>query len=116
MIFVEGVNNTDEDLRWNFSWGNDETILTVTFERKKESGSTVDVAHRTSSGSFSRAVPGITEIEYNREYVARPPATLRLKQVNDGEEYVYTIEVAYSDKDGNLLKARDSVTVIVYGE
>jgi len=112
MILVEGFNNTNKELKWEFSKSIDENIVTVTFERKKESGSTVNVAYRTGIGSFSRAVPGIPESEYNREYEPRLPATLRLKQLNDGEEYVYTIVVQF-DKGGNLQRARDSVIVIV---
>ena len=111
-IVVEGVNSTNVDLIWNILPGNNEVVQTLFILRqnlKPGDVSLVTIASRTFASSFTMSN------SFANEYRANLPATLRLLNVDNTEEYVYTLQVSY-DRNNVIQRMEDRVTVIVYGK
>ena len=110
-IVVEGVNNTNVDLTWEILPSGGEVVENLFFKRQNLGDiNRVQIASRKSTSSFTLA----TDIFAN-EYRANLPATLRLLNVDNSEEYVYTLKVSY-DLNNVPRQMEDSVTVIVRGK
>ena len=111
-IAVEGVNSTNVDLIWDILPGNNEVVQTLFILRqnlKPGDVSLVTIASRTFASSFTMSN------SFANEYRANLPATLRLLNVDNTEEYVYTLQVSY-DRNNVIQRMEDRVTVIVYGK
>ena len=110
-IVVEGVNNTDVDLIWDILEGNNEVVDDLFLLRQRPGNINPEtIASRTSAGSFNFDTESFAD-----EYRANLPATLRLLNVDNTEEYVYTLQVNY-DLNNVPRRMEDSVTVIVRGK
>ena len=109
-IVVEGVNSTNVNLIWDILPGNTEVVQNLFLIRQRPGDvNQVQIAWRKYSSSFTLAEG------FANEYRANLPATLRLLNVDNTEEYVYTLQVSY---DLNEVPKRmdDSVTVLVRGK
>ena len=109
-IVVEGVNNTNVDLIWDFLPASGEVVQSIFLNRERPGYSSEQIASRKSNTAFN---PLISNFE--TEYRANLPATLRLVNVDNTEEYIYSLEVNYDDV-GVPKKMLDEVRVIVRGE
>ena len=110
-IVVEGVNSTNVDLIWNILPGNNEVVHNLFLTRQRPGDvNKVVVASRTSSTTFT-----LWSDSFANEYRANLPATLRLLNVDNTEEYVYTLEVNY-DLNNMPIRMEDRVRVIVRGK
>ena len=110
-IVVEGVNSTNVDLIWNILPGNNEVVDDLFLIRQRPGDvNQVAIASRTSSTAFT-----ILSSSFANEYRANLPATLRLLNVHNTEEYVYTLQVSY-DLDNRPKRMDDRVRVIVRGK
>ena len=110
-IVVEGVNNTNVDLIWDILEGNNEVVDDLFLLRQRPGDiNPVTIASRTSAGSFNFDTESFAD-----EYRANLPATLRLLNVDNTEEYVYTLQVGY-DLDNLPKRMENKVTVIVRGK
>ena len=109
-IVVEGVNSTNVDLIWEILPVSGEVVQNLFLIRQRPRDiNQVPIASRKFSSSFTLADG------FANEYRANLPATLRLLNVDNTEEYVYTLQVSY---DLNEVPKRmdDSVTVLVRGK
>lgn len=110
-IVVEGVNSTDVYLIWDIRAGNNEVVDDLFLLRQRPGdASQVIIASRTFSSSFTLATES-----FANEYRATLPATLRLLNVDNSEEYTYTLQVGY-DLNNVPKRMEDQVTVIVRGK
>ena len=110
-IVVEGVNSTDVYLIWDIRAGNNEVVDDLFLLRQRPGdASQVIIASRTFSSSFTLATES-----FANEYRATLPATLRLFNVDNSEEYTYTLQVGY-DLNNVPKRMEDQVTVIVRGK
>ena len=110
-IVVEGVNSTNVNLIWDILPGNGESVQNLFLIRQRPGDvNLVTIATRTSSGSFNFETDSFAD-----EYSTTLPATLRLLNVDNTEEYVYTLQVSY-DLNNVPHRMDDSVTVIVRGK
>ena len=92
-IVVEGVNSTNVDLIWDILPGNGESVQNLFLIRQRPGDvNQVQIAWRKYSSSFTLAEG------FANEYRANLPATLRLLNVDNTEEYVYTLQVSYDLK------------------
>ena len=111
-ILVERVNNTAQSLAWEFNKGRDEIIQNVKFFRRPiVAGSKAEqLASRLANTAFT-----VTP-RFVQEYNATTPSTLILRNVNNKEEFFYSIRVSYVR---NMISQPDfahEVKVIVYGK
>ena len=110
-IVVEGVNNTNVALIWDIVLGNNEVADDLFLLRRRPRDAYQEtIASRTFSSSFTLATES-----FANEYRANLPATLRLLNVDNTEEYIYTLQVSYEINNVPLL-IEDQVTVIVRGK
>ena len=110
-IVVEGVNSTNVDLIWDILPGNNEDVHVLFLIRQRPGDvNLVTIATRTSTGSFNFETDS-----FANEYRVNLPATLRLLNVDNTEEYVYTLQVNY-DLDNIPRRMEDLVRVIVRGK
>ena len=110
-ILVEGVNSTNVDLIWDILPGNNEVVHNLYLIRQRPGDvNQVAIASRTSSTAFT-----LLSDSFANEYRANLPATLRLLNVDNTEEYVYTLQVNY-DLGNRPRRMDDRVTVIVRGK
>ena len=110
-IVVEGVNSTNVDLIWDILPGNGESVQNLFLIRQRPGNVILEtIATRTSSGSFNFETDSFAD-----EYSTTLPATLKLLNVDNAEEYVYTLQVSY-DLNNVPRRMADSVTVIVLGK
>ncbi|CAH3178384.1 unnamed protein product, partial [Porites evermanni] len=110
-IVVEGVNSTNVDLIWDILLGNNEVVDNLILIRQRPGDvNQVAIASRTSSTAFT-----LLSDSFANEYRANLPATLRLLNVDNTEEYVYTLQVNY-DLDNRPRRMDDRVRVIVRGK
>ncbi|KAM7440130.1 hypothetical protein ABFA07_010624 [Porites harrisoni] len=106
-IVVEGVNSTNVNLIWDILPGNTEVVQNLFLIRQRQGDtSQVQIASRKYLSSFTLADG------FANEYSANLPATLTLLNVDNTEEYVYTLQVSY-DLNNVPKRMEDSVTVIV---
>ena len=111
-IVVEGVNNTNVDLTWEIRPSGGEVVQSLFFVRQNLGDiNQVQIASRKSTSSFNLATDSLAN-----EYRANLPATLRLLNVDNTEEYVYTLQVNYDDSNNVPRRMDDKVTVIVRGK
>ena len=110
-IVVEGVNSTNVDLIWEILPGNGESVQNLFLIRQRPGDVNLEtIATRTSSGSFNFETDSFAD-----EYSTTLPATLRLLNVDNTEEYVYTLQVNYN-LNTRPTRMEDKVTVIVRGK
>ena len=110
-IVVEGVNSTNVDLIWDILPGNNEDVHVLFLIRQRPGDvNLVTIATRTSTGSFNFETDS-----FANEYRVNLPATLRLLNVDNTEEYVYTLQVTYNLANVPR-RMEDRVTVIVRGK
>ena len=111
-IVVEGVNSTNVDLIWNILPGNNELVQVLFLTRQRPGDvNQVAIASRKSSTAFT-----LSSNSFETEYRAMLPATLRLLNVDDTEEYIYSLQVSYDDFSDVPRERHDEVTVIVRGK
>ncbi|XP_073255162.1 uncharacterized protein [Porites lutea] len=107
-IVVEGVNNTNVDLIWEILPSNGEVVQNLFFTRQNLGDiNKVIIASSRFSSSFT-----LLSESFVNEYRANLPATLTLLNVDNTEEYVYTLQVNF-DQHNVPQRKEDSVTVIV---
>ena len=110
-IVVEGVNSTNVDLIWEILPGNGESVQNLFLIRQRPRDvNLVTIATRTFSGSFD-----FENNSFANEYSTTLPATLTLLNVDNTEEYVYTLQVNYN-LNSRPRRMEDKVTVIVRGK
>ena len=110
-IVVEGVNSTSVDLTWDILPSGGEVVQNLFFIRQRPGEfNQVTIAARGSSTAFT-----LLSDSFANEYRANLPATLRLLNVDNTEEYVYTLQVSY-DRNNVPQRMEDRVTVIVFGK
>ena len=109
-IVVEGVNSTNVDLIWDILLSGGEVVQNLFFIRQRPGDvNQVAIASRRSSTSFT-----LLSHSFANEYRANLPATLRLLNVDNTEEYIYSLQVSYEQIVPQ--REEDSVTVIVRGK
>ena len=109
-IVVEGVNSTNVDLIWDILLSGGEVVQNLFFIRQRPGDvNQVAIASRRSSTSFT-----LLSDSFANEYRANLPATLRLLNVDNTEEYIYSLQVSYEQIVPQ--REEDSVTVIVRGK
>ena len=110
-IVVEGVNSTSVDLTWDILPSGGEVVQNLFFIRQRP-GDVIQeaIASRGSSTSFT-----LSNDSFANEYRANLPATLRLLNVDNTEEYVYSLQVNYQQNNVPQWE-KDIVTVIVRGK
>lgn len=115
---VEGVNNTNLRLEWNYDAAIHASILTVKIARKRN-GIEKIIAFKSGQATVNPTSLDLADRNQDgSEYEVLDPATLVLKEVNNDEEYEYVISVVYypsadSSRPSTALK---SVFVDVKGE
>lgn len=110
-ILVEGVNNTEKELSWLYSLDG-ETVQNIQFQRSKPGGGDlVTLASRLPNEGFT-----ILEEKYKTEYRAELDNKLVLINVNNNEEFVYSILVNYVGTDRVPRPFKDEVQVVVKGK
>ena len=110
-IVVEGVNSTNVDLIWEILPSGGEVVNSLHLIRQRPGDvNQVTIASRRSSTAFT-----LLSDSFANEYRANLPATLRLLNVDNTEEYVYTLQVSY-DLNNFPQRMEDRVTVIVRGK
>ena len=110
-IVVEGVNSTNVDLTWDILPSGGEVVQSLFFIRQRP-GDVIQeaIASRTSSSAFT-----LLSNSFANEYSANLPATLWLLNVDNTEEYVYTLQVNY-DLHNLARRMEGRVRVIVRGK
>ena len=109
-IVVEGVNSTSVDLIWDILPSGGEVVQNLFFVIQRPGDvNQVAIASRRSSTSFT-----LLSDSFANEYRANLPATLRLLNVDNTEEYIYSLQVSYEQIVPQ--REEDSVTVIVRGK
>ena len=111
-IVIEGINGNRVPLIWTFSLGKGENLESVTIERTRpgENSRTRIATRASANASFIFA-----SNKFRTEYGVRLPATLVLKKVERTDDYIYILNVFYSDsiRQG---QAEATVSVVVFGE
>lgn len=108
---MEGVNNTEKELSWLYSLDG-ETVQNIQFQRSKPGGGDlVTLASRLPNEGFT-----ILEEKYKTEYRAELDNKLVLINVNNNEEFVYSILVIYFGTDRVPRPFKDEVQVVVKGK
>ncbi|XP_073255636.1 uncharacterized protein [Porites lutea] len=109
-ILVEGINNTDQSLVWEFFLESNETVQNVLLQRKKpgEKNPTT-FASRLAGSSFT-----LLDGTYRKEYDTSLPNTLILKNVTNDEEFIYLIVVNYIKNNVAQPRKSDQVELIVF--
>ena len=109
-ILVEGINNTDQVLVWEFIREGD-VIQSVEFQRNKPGEVAPDtIASRLDQSSFTVFDP------FKADYEAKLNNRLTLKRVTNNQEYLYTIVVSYLRNSILQQPLRDQVQIIVKGK
>lgn len=113
IVVDNGVNNKEVNLVWKYS-EQESRINSVTINRRRQ-GTSVEtpIASRSGQGSQFPSAFAILNESLQSKYMAFEPATLRLLNVKNGEEYVYTITVQYYDAQNRLIPEENSVFVDV---
>jgi len=105
-VVVEGVNNTQVHLVWNFTAT---TGFGITIERQKSDGTQNTQIATLGFGSAAFLVPNL----FAAEYEAIPLGTLVITEVTRNDEYVYNFAVFNSGFQRQLF---DSVAIDVVCE
>lgn len=108
---MEGVNNTEKELSWLYRLDG-ETVQNIQFQRSKPGGGDlVILASKLPDEGFT-----ILEEKYKTEYRAELDNKLVLINVNNNEEFVYSIVVNYFGTDRVPRPFKDEVEVVVKGK
>lgn len=109
---VEEVNSTRVFLVWSFALDSGESLQNVTIERERPGKNirTIIATRPSANDSFILA-----RNSYKTDYGTRFPATLVLKNVKRTDEYIYTLEIFYSNGIRNR-REEVTVSVVVFGE
>ena len=111
-IVVEGVNSTNVDLIWDILSSSGEVVNYLQLIRQRLGDfNHVTIASRKSNTGFT-----LLSDSFANEYRANLPATLWLLNVDNTEEYTYSLQVRYDDSNGVPREINDHVTVIVRGK
>ena len=118
-IVVEGVNSTEANLVWEYSVPTD-SILAVNIKRTRQGeSSTTPIASGAGRAALRPTSLRVSDPNLQSKYRASENGdlktyTLQLLNVNNAEEYEYTITVTYQSP--GTITADDSVLVDVKGE
>lgn len=106
------MNSTRVFLVWSFALDSGESLQNVTIERERpgENIRTIIATRPSANDSFILA-----RNSYKTDYGTRFPATLVLKNVKRTDEYIYTLEIFYSNGIRNR-REEVTVSVVVFGE
>ena len=111
-VVIEGVNSSRVLLFWDFSLGKGEKLESVTIQRTRpgENSRTTIATRPSANDSFIFA-----SSTFRTAYAVRLPATLVLKRVERTDDYVYILNVVYSNsiRQG---QAEATVSVVAFGE
>ena len=111
-IVVEGVNSTNVDLIWDILSSSGEVVNSLQLIRQRLGDfNHVTIASRKFNTGFT-----LLSDSFANEYRANLPATLRLLNVDNTEEYTYSLQVRYDDFRNIPREINDQVTVIVRGK
>lgn len=102
-VVVEGVNNTQVELVWNFTAASASYIVGIF--RQRVGNQQNQIAARTHDTAFQYADPSLST-----EYAVQLPATLVIKDINRTNEFGYNLKVQTSL---GIEKLFDHVTVNV---
>lgn len=108
-IIVEGVNSTGVKLEWNFLLHSGDVVQSVFLQRQRRGNPPIDLASRHSNNAFT-----FLNSVFLKEYDAKLPNTLVLRDVNSNKEYFYSIIVNYVRNNIVQIPLEDQVEVIVY--
>ena len=117
IVVVEGVNNTNVRLEWDYNVAVRQLIVNVQIERKRN-GTLKTIARKSGQATiYPTTLDLVDRNQDGREYEVVEPATLVLKEVNSDEEYEYVISVDYfPTSSSQLTTVSNSVFVEVKGE
>ena len=117
IVVVEGVNNTNVRLEWDYNVAVRQLIVNVQIERKRN-GTLKIIARKSGQATiYPTSLDLVDRNQDGREYEVVEPATLVLKEVNSDEEYEYVISVDYfPTSSSQLTTVSKSVFVDVKGE
>ena len=117
IIVVEGVNNTNVRLEWDYDAAFRRLIVNIKIVRKG-GGSDKEIARKSGEATINpTSLDLVDRNQDGRKYEVVEPATLVLKDVNNNEEYEYIISVDYfSTSSSQLVTASKSVFIDVKGE
>ena len=111
-IVVEGVNSTNVDLIWDILSSSGEVVNSLQLIRQRLGDfNHVTIASRKFNTGFT-----LLSDSFANEYRANLPATLRLLNVDNTEEYTYSLQVSYDGFRNIPREINDQVTVIVRGK
>lgn len=108
---MEGSNSGRVLLVWKFTLDSSENLQKITIGRRRPDGNQVTTIATRPDANSSLSVDGKFRVFYN----AKSPATLVLKNVRRTDDYVYCLEIFYSDGIGNG-RTKTDVRVRVFGE
>ena len=114
---VEGVNNTNVRLEWDYNVAVRQLIVNVQIERKRN-GTLKIIARKSGQATiYPTSLDLVDRNQDGREYEVVEPATLVLKEVNSDEDYEYVISVDYfPSSSSQQTTVSKSVFVDVKGE
>ena len=117
IVVVEGVNNTNVRLEWDYNVAVRQLIVNVQIERKRN-GTLKIIARKSGQATiYPTSLDLVDRNQDGREYEVVEPATLVLRDVNSDEEYEYIISVHYfPTSSSQLTTVSKSVFVDVKGE
>ena len=118
IIVVEGVNNTNVRLEWDYDAAFRRLIVNIRIAVRKRDGSEKQIAGKIGEATINpTSLDLVDRNQDGREYEVVEPATLVLKEVNSDEEYEYVISVNYfPTSSSQLTTVSKSVFVEVKGE
>ena len=102
-VVIEGVNNTQVQLVWNFTAAPNSSFVLL-IRRRSPTGLTSQIASRVSGSSSGFSV-------LDPAYEANLPATLVIKNVTRNDEYVYSISIMDLDAGGVEVLRSNEVAV-----
>ena len=113
IIVVEGVNNTNVRLEWDYDAAFRRLIANIRIAVRKRDGSEKQIARKSGEATINpTSLDLVDRNQDGREYEVVEPATLVLKDVNNNEEYEYVISVNYFPTS-SLPQTTDSKSVFV---
>ena len=109
-IVVEGINSTNVTLSWTYSLDPGATLQGVVFERTSRENflKRTSLLSRLPNQEFR-----YLKDEFVKEYRANLPSRLVLLDVNNDEEYMYSVVVQYNDMSMVLYHVSAPMTAII---
>lgn len=106
------MNSTGVKLEWNFLLHSGDFVQSVFLQRQRRGNpSQIVLASRHSNNAFT-----FLNSVFLKDYDAKLPNTLVLRDVNNNKEYFYSIIVNYVRNNVVQIPLEDQVEVIVYGK